>query len=68
MANKVIVCEPDPDKFRPTDVKAHIPDSTKFVSETGWEPRIRMGYSLKKLLDYWREKVNEGILPDNSHS
>jgi len=68
MAKTTVACEPDPDKFRPTDVKAHIPDSTKFVSETGWEPKIMMRYSLKKLLDYWRDRVNESILPDNSHS
>jgi len=61
MAKTTVACEPDPDKFRPTDVKAHIPDSTKFVSETGWEPKVRMEYSLKKLLDYWREKVNEEV-------
>jgi GDP-4-dehydro-6-deoxy-D-mannose reductase len=52
-----IKTEINPSLQRPTDVKAHIPDSTKFVSETGWEPKVRMEYSLKKLLDYWRGKV-----------
>jgi GDP-4-dehydro-6-deoxy-D-mannose reductase len=65
---KTIATETNPDLLRPTDVKAHIPDSTKFISETGWEPKIMMRYSLKKLLDYWRDRVNESILPDNSHS
>ena len=68
MAQCPVKCETNPDLLRPTDVKAHIPDSTKFVSETGWEPKIMMRYSLKKLLDYWRDRVNESILPDNSHS
>jgi len=62
---KEIKTEINPSLQRPTDVKAHIPDSTKFVSETGWEPKVRMEYSLKKLLDYWRERIHESILPND---
>jgi GDP-4-dehydro-6-deoxy-D-mannose reductase len=47
----------DPTRFRPSDVKVLICDSTKFRELTGWKNEIPFEQTLKDLLDYWRERV-----------
>lgn len=41
-------------KLRPSDVPCLIGDSTKFRSETGWEPEIPFEKTLEDLLNFWR--------------
>ncbi|MFZ2053917.1 MAG: GDP-mannose 4,6-dehydratase [Candidatus Aminicenantales bacterium] len=49
--------EVDPKRLRPSDVPILLADSSKFVSLTGWKPRIPFEQTLRDLLDYWRERV-----------
>ncbi len=47
----------NPQLLRPTDVTLQIPDTTKFKTDTGWQPRYTFEQSVGHLLDYCR---NEG--------
>lgn len=47
----------DPMRMRPSDVQVLVGDSTKFREETGWKPEYTIDMSLKDILNYWREKV-----------
>jgi GDP-4-dehydro-6-deoxy-D-mannose reductase len=52
--------EIDPDRMRPSDVPVVRGDFSKFEAATGWRPEIGLDESLRELLDYWREQVNQG--------
>ena len=52
-----ITVKTDPERLRPSDVPVLIGDNTKFVKQTGWEPKIPFEKTLEDLLNYWREKV-----------
>ncbi|MEM2159943.1 MAG: GDP-mannose 4,6-dehydratase [Candidatus Nitrosotenuis sp.] len=41
--------------LRPNDTSYHIPDTSKFRKQTGWNPRITLEQTLTDLLDYWRQ-------------
>lgn len=41
--------------LRPADVTLQIPDTAKFISETGWKPKYSFEESVKFLLDYCRK-------------
>ena len=47
--------------LRPSDVTLQIPDNSKFVSETGWQPKYSFEESVKYLLDHCRKYV-AGVL------
>jgi GDP-4-dehydro-6-deoxy-D-mannose reductase len=49
--------EVDPARLRPSDVPILMPDVSKFVSLTGWQPEIPFSKTLEDLLDFWRERV-----------
>jgi len=49
--------EVDPKRLRPSDVPILLSDSSKFVTLTGWKPKIPFIQTLGDLLDYWRERV-----------
>ncbi len=49
--------EVDPKRLRPSDVPILLADASKFISRTGWQPRIPFEQTLRDLLDYWRERV-----------
>jgi len=51
--------ETDPERIRPLDADAQIPDTTKFTKHTGWEPLISFEKTMTDLLDYWREQVKQ---------
>tara|TARA_B100001093_G_scaffold31344_1_gene27096 strand:- start:414 stop:1442 length:1029 start_codon:yes stop_codon:yes gene_type:complete len=54
--------ETDPERIRPLDADAQIPDTTKFTKHTGWEPLISFEKTMTDLLDYWRSMIkNKGI-------
>ncbi len=56
MSTKNIEVRVDPNKIRPVDVPVIEADISKIKSETGWEPRIPLGQTIKEILDYWREE------------
>jgi GDP-4-dehydro-6-deoxy-D-mannose reductase len=47
----------DPSRLRPSDVKILWADTSKFQSQTGWQPEIPFEQTMRDLLDYWRAKV-----------
>lgn len=49
--------EVDPKRLRPSDVPILLADSSKFISLTGWKPRIPFEQTLRDLLDYWRDRI-----------
>lgn len=57
---KDIRVETDPGRLRPIDADLQVPDTAKFRSHTGWEPRIPFAQTMADLLDYWRERVRRG--------
>jgi len=60
MANTKIEHEVDRSLLRPSDVTLQIPDISKFQSATGWEPEISLEKTLRDLLDYQRNRINNG--------
>lgn len=49
-----ITCETSDALLRPVDVTMQVPDVTKFVSETGWNPKYTLDNSIEFLLNYYR--------------
>ena len=47
----------DPTRMRPVDADLQIPDCTKFMKHTGWQPAISFNETIRSLLEYWRGKV-----------
>jgi len=43
--------------LRPTDVTLQIPDTSKFKTATGWQPRRSFDESMEHLLDHCRQAV-----------
>lgn len=56
MKEKIKV-EVDPSLLRPADVTLQIPDISKFVNETGWQPEIPFEKTMSDLLNWWRQNV-----------
>jgi len=50
----------DSERLRPIDADLQVPDTTKFQSHTGWEPKYTFEQTMDDLLQYWRDKVNSG--------
>ena len=55
MSTKQITIHQDPARMRPSDVTLQIPDISKFVNKTNWEPVIPVEQTFQDLLDYWRK-------------
>lgn len=52
-----IVVEPDPTRMRPADVPRIECDSSRFRTQTGWEPRITLEQTLHDILEHWRAQI-----------
>lgn len=52
-----IMVEKDDTLFRPVDSLERVCDNRKFVSLSGWKPKIPIEKTLKETLDYWRNIV-----------
>lgn len=52
-----ITVKKDPSQFRPADVKVLVCDATKFKKQTGWEPKIPLETTIKRVLNYWRKEI-----------
>lgn len=59
MSSARIRIEQDPTRMRPSDVPVIYSDITKLRADTGWEPTIPFGESLRRVLAYWRQVVLE---------
>ena len=46
----------DKELLRPVDVTLQVPDITKFVNATGWQPRYSLEDSIDFLLNYYRDQ------------
>ncbi len=57
--NVEIKIEPDPARFRPSDISVIYADNSRLRAKTGWEPTITFEESLKRVLDYWRVEVRK---------
>jgi GDP-mannose 4,6-dehydratase len=58
--NKNIKVETDPERLRPVDADLQVPDISKFHKHTNWVPEISFEKTMQDLLNYWRERVNNG--------
>lgn len=45
-------------RLRPIDADLQIPCLDKFVNHTGWKPEISFEKTMKDLLDYWRNEID----------
>lgn len=52
--------EVDPERMRPIDADLQVPDCGKFKAHTGWEAEIPFETTMRDLLNYWREQVQQG--------
>jgi len=50
----------DPERLRPIDADLQIPDTSKFKTHTGWEPKYDFETTMRDLLDYWRNQLARG--------
>ena len=55
-----IAVEAEELRLRPLDADLQLPDTTKFMTHTGWKPEIPFEKTMADLLDYWRKKVGKG--------
>jgi GDPmannose 4,6-dehydratase len=55
-----IKAESEESRLRPLDADLQVPDTTKFMEHTGWEPQIPFEKTMLDLIDYWRNRVNAG--------
>lgn len=51
--------EIDGSRMRPVDADLQVPDCSKFMEHTGWEPQIPYNKTLTDLLEYWRDRVTK---------
>lgn len=56
LSGRPIRVETDPDRFRKVDIPTLTGDNGKIRSETGWEPRVPLGRTLRDLLEDRRAK------------
>ncbi len=50
--------EPDPERFRPSDVPYMVGDNTKLAAATGWTPAVGFDDTLHDLLQWTREQTS----------
>ena len=50
----------DESRLRLIDADLQVPDTSKFMSHTGWEPKYTFEQTMFDLLEYWRKKVSNG--------
>ena len=51
--------EVDKERLRPIDADLQVPNTTKFRTHTGWEPKISYEKTIRDLLDFWRNQVSK---------
>ena len=56
--NKIKV-QVDKERLRPIDADLQVPNTTKFSTHTGWQPKKSFEETMSDLLNYWRKRVKE---------
>ena len=56
-SNKKIKYKVDKSRLRPIDADLQVPNCKKFISHTGWKPKITFEKTMDDLLNYWRNKI-----------
>jgi GDP-4-dehydro-6-deoxy-D-mannose reductase len=59
LSDKTIEVTIDPARFRPVEEPMMVADPGKFRRLTGWEAKIPIQDTLKRVLDYWREQIRK---------
>src|SRR5262249_13032529 len=54
-----ITIEIDPERLRPIDADLQVPDTSKFEKHTGWQAQIPFEKTMRDLLSYWRDRLNQ---------
>jgi GDP-4-dehydro-6-deoxy-D-mannose reductase len=49
------------EKFREVDLPLLVGDNRKIKDSIGWEPEISLEKTLEDLLNFWRDKISEGV-------
>lgn len=49
------------DRVRPIDADLQVPDTQKFENHTGWKPEISFDKTMRDLLDFWRDRISQGV-------
>ena len=52
--------ETEPSRLRNLDADLQVPDTRKFQTHTGWEPKIPFEKTMQDLLEYWRLRIRKG--------
>lgn len=52
--------EVDPARLRPADEPILLGDNSKLCRDTGWQPEVPLAESLRRILEYWRERMENG--------
>lgn len=58
---KTISITIDRSRFRPVDIPVLIGSPSKIKSETGWEPRIDINSTLRKVYNYWHKNLSNNV-------
>lgn len=53
--------ERDPRQSRPSDIPYMVCDNSKFCAATGWAPVIPFNRTIKDLLSYWQDIIEEAL-------
>ena len=56
-----------PELQRKVDLPLHVGSAEKIRQDTGWEPQIPLRQTLRELLAYWQERVEEERSADFLH-
>jgi len=59
LAGVPLAVEVDPARLRPADEPILLGDNSKLRRDTGWQPEVPLAESLRRILDYWRERVED---------
>jgi GDP-4-dehydro-6-deoxy-D-mannose reductase len=54
----------DTERLRPSDVPSLVGDPGKLKAATGWEPTFSLEETLRDLLQFWRQKLQEQASPE----
>jgi len=52
--------EVEPERVRPTELRTLVGKFGKFEKLTGWKPKLSLKETMKSVLNYWREFIDEG--------
>lgn len=53
-----ITVKTDPAKLRPVDIPKLVANSSKFTNQTGWQPETPLQVTIQRVLNYWRDEIN----------